>query len=73
MMFVYRFSHSGKVCSGDYLENKEAYYAYYTYLYLFKQGFFFSTLCWIQIVFYGGAILFFSLKYLGLLKRFNKD
>ena len=70
MMFVYRFSHSGKVCSGDYLENKEAYHAYF---YLFTQGFFFSTLCWIQIVLYGGAILFFSLQYLGLLKRFKKD
>ena len=70
MMFVYRFSHSGKVCSGDYLENKEA---FHTYFYLFTQGFFFSTLCWIQIVLYGGAILFFSLKYLGLLKRFKKD
>ena len=46
MMFVYRFSHTGKVCSGDYLENKSG-----VSVYLVSEGLFFYVLCWIQIIF----------------------
>ena len=45
MMFVYRFSHSGKVCSGDFRDNN-----LFDNIYLIGEGRFFYVLCMIQIV-----------------------